>query len=85
VKSRRRLALGAVVLIAGGVAFGATRLQARVERTSAVPTVRVRRGRSPDPHPQHVGELRSARSTMLMGRPWGAPSRSSPSSPRARW
>jgi multidrug efflux pump subunit AcrA (membrane-fusion protein) len=66
VKSRRRLALGAVVLIAGGVAFGATRLQARVERTSAVPTVRVRRGDLPI-RIHTVGELRSARSTMLMG------------------
>ena len=65
-KRRRRLALGAGVLIAGGIAFGATRLQARVERTSAVPTVGVRRGDLPI-RIHTVGELRSARSTMLMG------------------
>ena len=63
---RRRLVLGAGVLALGAVAFGATRLQARVERTSTVPTVRVRRGDLPI-RVHTLGELRSARSTMLLG------------------
>jgi HlyD family secretion protein len=63
---RRRLLVGAGVLVAAAVAFGATRLQARVERTSAVPTARVRRGDLPI-RVHTLGELRSARSTMLMG------------------
>ncbi|HEY8148665.1 MAG TPA: hypothetical protein VIK51_07145, partial [Vicinamibacteria bacterium] len=63
---RRRLLLGAGVLGLGAVAFGATRLQARVERTRTVPTVRVRRGDLPI-RVHTLGELRSARSTMLLG------------------
>ncbi|HYU41490.1 MAG TPA: HlyD family efflux transporter periplasmic adaptor subunit [Vicinamibacteria bacterium] len=63
---RRRLLLGAAVLGLGAVAFGATRLQARVERASTVPTVRVRRGDLPI-RVHTLGELRSARSTMLLG------------------
>jgi HlyD family secretion protein len=63
---RRRLLLALGVLVAGAAAFGATRLQARVERTGTVPTVRVRRGALPI-RVHTVGELRSARSTMLMG------------------
>ena len=65
-KGGRRLLVGAGVLVAAGVAFGATRLQARVERSSTVPTTRVRRGDLPI-RIHTVGELRSARSTMLMG------------------
>jgi multidrug efflux pump subunit AcrA (membrane-fusion protein) len=63
---RRRILLGAGVLVAAAVAVGATRLQARVERTSTVPTVRVRRGDLPI-RVHTLGELRSARSTMLLG------------------
>jgi HlyD family secretion protein len=64
--TRRRWLLGAVMLIALAAAFGATRLQARVERTSTVPTAQVRRGDLPI-RVHTLGELRSARSTMLMG------------------
>src|SRR5258708_24507833 len=63
---RRRLLLGAGVLGLGAVAFGATRLQARVERASTVPTVRVSRGDLAI-RVHRLGELRSARSTMLLG------------------
>jgi multidrug resistance efflux pump len=60
------LLLGSGMLVLGAVAFGATRLQARVEATSTVPTTRVRRGDLPI-RVYTIGELRSARSTMLMG------------------
>jgi HlyD family secretion protein len=63
---RNRLLVGSGVVGLGAVAFGATRLQARVERTSTVPTVRVRRGDLPI-RVHTTGELRSARSTMLLG------------------
>jgi multidrug resistance efflux pump len=67
VKGRqRRLLLGAGVLVVGAAAFGATRLQARVERTSGIPTARVRRG-DLSIRIHTLGELRSARSTMLLG------------------
>jgi multidrug resistance efflux pump len=67
VKGRqRRLLLGAGILVVGAAAFGATRLQARVERTSGIPTARVRRGDLPI-RIHTLGELRSARSTMLLG------------------
>ena len=63
---RSRLLLGLVVLGLGALALGATRLQARVERTTTIPTVRVRRGDLPS-RIHTIGELRSARSTMLLG------------------
>jgi HlyD family secretion protein len=63
---RRRLLLGAGVLVVGAAAFGATRLQARVERASGIPTARVRRGDLAI-RIHTLGELRSARSTMLLG------------------
>lgn len=63
---RRRVLLGLGGLIVGALAFGATRLQARAERASTVPTARVRRGDLPI-RVHVVGELRSARSTRLLG------------------
>jgi HlyD family secretion protein len=63
---RRRLLLGAGVLVVGAAAFGATRLQARVERASGIPTAQVRRGDLAI-RIHTLGELRSARSTMLLG------------------
>jgi multidrug efflux pump subunit AcrA (membrane-fusion protein) len=67
---RSRLLLGAGGLAMAALAFGATRLQARVERTTAVPTVQVRRGDLPV-RVHTIGELRSERSTVLMGPPVG--------------
>jgi HlyD family secretion protein len=67
---RSRLLLGAGGLAMAALAFGATRLQARVERTTAVPTVQVKRGDLPV-RVHTIGELRSARSTVLMGPPVG--------------
>jgi len=65
---RSRLLVVAGVLGLGLAALGlsATRLQARVQRTSTVPTARVRRG-DLSSRVHITGELRSARSTMLMG------------------
>jgi HlyD family secretion protein len=63
---RRRLLAAAAVLALGGAAFGATRLQARVERSGNIPTARVRKGDLPV-RVYTIGELRSARSTMLLG------------------
>jgi multidrug efflux pump subunit AcrA (membrane-fusion protein) len=67
---RSRLLLGVGGLAVGALAFGATRLQARAGRTTAVPTVQVRRGDLPV-RVHTIGELRSARSTMLVGPPVG--------------
>lgn len=67
-RRRSRLLVGLGGLATAALAFGATRLQARVERTAAVPTVAVRRGDLPV-RVHTIGELRSARSTMLMGPP----------------
>jgi HlyD family secretion protein len=65
-RTRSRLLLGAAVVALGALALGATRLQARVERTGAIPTTRARRGDLPI-RVYTIGELRSARSTMLLG------------------
>jgi multidrug efflux pump subunit AcrA (membrane-fusion protein) len=63
---RTRLLLGSGLVALAAIALGATRLQARVERTNTVPTTRVRRGDLPV-RIYTIGELRSARSTMLLG------------------
>jgi multidrug efflux pump subunit AcrA (membrane-fusion protein) len=60
------LLLGTGILAAVALALGATRLQARVDRTSTISTTRVRRGDLPI-RIYTIGELRSARSTMLLG------------------
>jgi multidrug resistance efflux pump len=67
VKARRaRLSAVALALALAGLAYAASRLQARVEAATAIPTARVRRGDLPI-RIHTVGELRSARSTVLMG------------------
>lgn len=63
---RTRLLFGAILLGVAALAVGATRLQARVEKTSAVPSGRVIKGDLPI-RVHTIGELRSTRSTMLMG------------------
>ena len=63
---RTRILMGAGVLGLAAIVLGATRLQARVERTSSVPSGRVVRGDLPV-RVHTIGELRSTLSTMLMG------------------
>ena len=65
-RMRRRLLVGSVALGLVALAVGATRLQARVERAGAIPTARVQRGDLAI-RIHTTGELRSARSTMLLG------------------
>jgi HlyD family secretion protein len=65
-KLRSRVILGAAILVLAALAVGATRLQARVEKTTAVPSGRVTKGDLPI-RVHTIGELRSTRSTMLMG------------------